>query len=146
MTFLCFTFEPISGKHPRWDEKDCPEKPNRAPVSCPSSCNCPLEPRRMNVSFLFFLRYAGLSLLRPLPLWNTGSGRTGSAAMAHGPGHSTACGIFPDEGTNPCPLHRQADSQPLHHQGSPRSFLNIFLILYSNDCMREALQKRKWKQ
>ena len=32
---------------------------------------------------------------------------------------STACGIFPDQGSNPCPLHWQADSQPLHHQGSP---------------------------
>ncbi|XP_073664625.1 START domain-containing protein 10 isoform X4 [Tursiops truncatus] len=39
--------------------------------------------------------------------------------MAHGPSHSAACRIFPDRGTNPCPLHRQADSQPLHHQGSP---------------------------
>ncbi|XP_059878056.1 COX assembly mitochondrial protein homolog isoform X2 [Delphinus delphis] len=39
--------------------------------------------------------------------------------MAHGPSHSTACGILPDRGTNPCPLHRQADSQPLRHQGSP---------------------------
>ncbi|XP_059856330.1 serine/threonine-protein kinase VRK3 isoform X3 [Delphinus delphis] len=37
----------------------------------------------------------------------------------HGPSRSTACEIFPDRGTNPCPLHRQADSQPLHHQGSP---------------------------
>ena len=27
--------------------------------------------------------------------------------------------IFPDQGSNPCPLHRQADSQPLCHQGSP---------------------------
>ncbi|XP_032500222.1 POC1 centriolar protein homolog B isoform X1 [Phocoena sinus] len=30
-----------------------------------------------------------------------------------------ACGILPDRGTNPRPLHRQADSQPLRHQGSP---------------------------
>ena len=30
-----------------------------------------------------------------------------------------ACGIFPDQGPNPCPLHWQADSQPLRHQGSP---------------------------
>ncbi|XP_049559441.1 inactive serine/threonine-protein kinase VRK3 isoform X2 [Orcinus orca] len=37
----------------------------------------------------------------------------------HGPSRSTACEIFPDRGTNPCPLHQQADSQPLHHQGSP---------------------------
>ena len=27
--------------------------------------------------------------------------------------------IFPDQGLNPCPLHWQADSQPLRHQGSP---------------------------
>ena len=24
-----------------------------------------------------------------------------------------------DQGSNPCPLHWQVDSQPLHHQGSP---------------------------
>ena len=36
---------------------------------------------------------------------------------------SAACGIFPDQGSNPCPLHWQADSQPLHHQGSPRRLL-----------------------
>ncbi|XP_066864821.1 actin-binding protein IPP isoform X7 [Kogia breviceps] len=61
----------------------------------------------------------GLSLLWPLPLRRTGSGRAGSEAMAHGPSRSAKCGIFPDRGTNPCPLHRQADSQPLRHQGSP---------------------------
>ena len=38
---------------------------------------------------------------------------------AHGPSRSAARGIFPDQGSNPCPLHWQADSQPLHHQGSP---------------------------
>ena len=32
-----------------------------------------------------------------------------------------ACGIFPDQGSNPCALHWQADSQPLRHQGSPIS-------------------------
>ena len=35
---------------------------------------------------------------------------------------SMSCGIFPEQGSNPCPLHWQADSQPLHHQGSPLSF------------------------
>ncbi|XP_066879724.1 peroxisomal N(1)-acetyl-spermine/spermidine oxidase isoform X5 [Kogia breviceps] len=60
----------------------------------------------------------GFSLLRPLPLRSTGSGRAGSAAMAHGPSCSAACGIFPDRGMNPRPPHRQADSQPLRHQGS----------------------------
>ena len=64
-------------------------------------------------------RCAGLSLLRPLLLWSTGSRRTGSVVVAHGPSCSAACGIFPDQGSNPCPLHWQADSQPLRHQGSP---------------------------
>ena len=40
--------------------------------------------------------------------------------MAHGLSYSAACGIFPDQDSNPCPLHWQADSKPLHHQGSPR--------------------------
>ena len=45
--------------------------------------------------------------------------RAGSVIVAHGPSCSTACGNFPDQGSNPCPLHWQADSQPLRHQGSP---------------------------
>ena len=64
-------------------------------------------------------RCAGLSLLRPLLLRSTGSRRAGSAIVAHGPSCSAACGILPDHGSNPCPLHWQADSQPLRHQGSP---------------------------
>ena len=64
-------------------------------------------------------RCTGLSLSRPLLLRSTGSRRAGSAVVAHGPSCSAACGIFPDRGPNPCPLHWQADSQPLHHQGSP---------------------------
>ena len=38
---------------------------------------------------------------------------------AHRLSCSAACGIFPDQGSNLCPLHWQADSLPLHHQGSP---------------------------
>ena len=59
------------------------------------------------------------SLSRPLLLRSTGSRRAGSVVVAHGPSCSAACGIFPDQGSNPCPLHWQADSQPLRHQGSP---------------------------
>ena len=65
------------------------------------------------------LRCAGLSLSWPLLLRSTGSRRAGSVVVAHGPNCSVACGIFPDQGSNPCPLHWQADSQPLRHQGSP---------------------------
>ena len=64
-------------------------------------------------------RSAGLSPSRPLLLRSTGSRRAGSATVAHGPSRSAACGILPDQGSNPCPLHWQADSQPLRHQGSP---------------------------
>ena len=64
-------------------------------------------------------RCAGLSLSWPLLLQSTGSRRAGSVIVAHRPSCSTACGIFPDQGSNPCSLHWQADSQPLRHQGSP---------------------------
>ena len=64
-------------------------------------------------------RCAGLSPSRPLLLRSTGSRRAGSVIVAHGPSRSVACGILPDQGPNPCPLHWQADSQPLRHQGSP---------------------------
>ena len=67
-------------------------------------------------------RCMGLSLSRPLLLWSTGSRCAGSVVVAHGPSCSTACGIVPDQGSNPCPLHWQADAQPLHHQGSPYFF------------------------
>ena len=68
-------------------------------------------------------RCAGFSLSRPLPLQSTSSRRAGSVVVAHGPSCSAACVIFPDQGSNPCPLHWQADSQPLRHQGSPVFFL-----------------------
>ena len=70
-------------------------------------------------------RCTGLSLSRPLLLRSTGSRRAGSVIVAHGPSRSAACGILPDQGPNPRPLHWQADSQPLRHQGSPSpSILN----------------------
>ena len=71
-------------------------------------------------------RCAGLSLSQPLLLRSTDSRRAGSAIVAHGPSRSAACGIFPDQGSNPCPLHWQADSQPLRHEGSP---YGLFLML-----------------
>ena len=40
-------------------------------------------------------------------LWLSGSG---SVVVAHGLSCSAACGIFPGQGSNPCPLHWQADS------------------------------------
>ena len=74
---------------------------------------------------------AGLSMLRPLLLRSTGSRCTGSVIVAHGPSCSAARGILPDQDSNPCPLHRQADSQPLRHQGSPDILDLCFLSPYS---------------
>ena len=81
-------------------------------------------------------RCSGLSLSWPF-VAEHGSRRTGSVVVAHRPSSSAACGIFPDQGSNPCPLHRQADSQPLRHQGSP-TFL-ILLDLCSYDFRRPLL-------
>ena len=52
----------------------------------------------------------GFSLRWLLLLQSTGSRSAGSVVVAHGLSCSAACGIFPDQGLNPCPLHWQADS------------------------------------
>ena len=62
--------------------------------------------------------------------WSTGSvvvvpglWSIDSVVLVHGLTYSTACGIIPNQGSNPCPLHWQADSYPLYHQGHPWSCL-----------------------
>ena len=63
-----------------------------------------------------------------LPLLQSmGLESTGSVVTARGLSCSSACGIFLDQGSNPCPLHWQADSYPLCHQGSP-TFLTVFSV------------------
>ena len=56
------------------------------------------------------LRCTGFSLRWLLLLQITGSRRAGSVVVAHGLSCSVACGIFLDQGLNPCPVHSQADS------------------------------------
>ena len=51
------------------------------------------------------LQCMGSSLQRLLLLLSTGS-----VVVAHGPSCPVAYGIFPDQGSNPCLLHWQADS------------------------------------
>ena len=71
------------------------------------------------VGFLW-LWQAGFSLWWPLVaergLWVMRA----SVVVVHGLSCSAASGIFLNQGLNLCPLHRQADSQPLDHQRSPR--------------------------
>ena len=81
------------------------------------------------------LRCAGLSLWWPLLLRSMGSRCTGfsscgkSAQQLWHKGFVASwqqrCGISPDQGSNPCPLHWQSDSQPLNHQGSPLLSLQV---------------------
>ena len=92
-------------------------------------------------------RCAGLSLSRPLLLRSTGSRRAGSAIVAHGPSRSAARGILPDQGSNPCPLHWQADSQPLRHQGSPTGeFYQTFKEEFIPSLLKLLPKKKKpWR-
>ena len=88
-------------------------------------------------------RCAGLSPSRPLLLRSTDCRRAGSVVVGHGPSCSAACGIFPDQGSNPCPLHWQADSQPPRHQGSPIFPLLEWcptFILFSSYCSHSLIQ------
>ena len=85
-------------------------------------------------------RCAGLSLSWPVLLRSTGSRRAGSVVVAHGPSCSVACGIFPDQGSNPCPLHWQTDSQPLRHQGSPRRIFFKSHLIKDGRGLRQSSQ------
>ena len=59
------------------------------------------------------LLYEAFLLFRP-----PGSRVWASAVVVLRRSCPTACGIFPDQGSNPCPLPWQVDSYPLDHQGS----------------------------
>ena len=54
-------------------------------------------------------------LLMPFLLWSTSSTVQASVVVVHGLICPPACGIFLDQGLNPCPLHWQLDSHPLCH-------------------------------
>ena len=88
---------------------------------------------------------AGFSLRWARLLWSPGSSCRGSVVVTHGQlqlagsvvvehglSCSVACGIFLDQGSNPCPQDWQADSQPLHHQGSTCAFLKNRSLLEYN--------------
>ena len=85
------------------------------------------------------LQYPGFSCCRAQALdsW-------ASVAAAHGLsrdvglGCPMACGIFPDQGSNRCPLHWQADSYPPYHLGSPDHF-SIRLSVLSLRCSSSSL-------
>ena len=60
-----------------------------------------------------------------------GPWRVGTVAVAHRLSCSLACGIFPDQGSNPCPLCWEVGSYPLSHKGSP-----VFIFVDAWHCLR----------
>ena len=83
-------------------------------------------------------RCVGLSLSWPLLLRSTGSRRAGSVVVAHGPSCSAACGIFPDQGSNPCPLALAGRFSTTVPPGKPwhgfwlAEVLHFFEVLFIN--------------
>ena len=78
------------------------------------------------------LQHVGSEVAAAVPwLW-----RTSSTAGAPGLSCSETCGVFPDQGSDPCLLHWQAETLPLSHQGSPA----IILVLSPSQCLL-ALRK-----
>ena len=61
----------------------------------------------------------GFSCCSARALGCTGFSSWGSVVVAHRLSCPMACGIFPDQGWDPRPLHWQVDSWPLDHLGSP---------------------------
>ena len=67
------------------------------------------------------LQHVGSEVTAAVPgLWSTSS-----TAVAHGLSCSETCGVFPDQGSDPCLLHWQAETLPLSHQGSPAIILLV---------------------
>ena len=54
---------------------------------------------------------------------------TGSVVVVSGLSCSAACGIFWDQGWDPCLLHWQSDCSPLSYQGSSEAIVLTYLLL-----------------
>ena len=76
----------------------------------------------------------------------------GAVVVAHRLSCSMTCGIFPNQGSNPCLLHWQMDSLPLSQQGSPLNhavlisfpslrFLALFFFKYYPNLQQKPIQK-----
>ena len=64
----------------------------------------------------------------------------GLVVVGHRLSCSTAWGIFPDQGSNPCPLHWQADSLPLSHPAYMQLIHFIVQQTLTQHCIEITLQ------
>ena len=55
---------------------------------------------------------------------------TGSVVVTQELSSFSGCGVFLDQGSNPCLLHWQVDSYPLYHQESPIFFFFFFFFKF----------------
>ena len=80
-----------------------------------------------------------VSVIAEYGLWGTGS-----VVEVHRLSCSTACGILPDQGLNPCLLQWQAESYPRCHQGSSSVIfiIIIFLFVFIFGCAWSSLLPR----
>ena len=60
--------------------------------------------------------------------------------MVHRLSCSAACGIFLDQGSNPCPLHWQVDSYSLYHQGSPSNLSELYKTVLGFDLLSKIFK------
>ena len=97
--------------------------------SCSKQCCCLFS--------VYRLLTAVASLVSEHGRWDTGS-----VVEVDRLSCSTACGVIPDQGSNPCLLRWQADSLPLSPQGSPHSY---FFIIQSHG-LRKKLKDQNRKE
>ena len=81
-----------------------------------------------------------LSGTQSLPVAAHGLSIWRSQTLEHRLSCSTACGIFPNQGWNPCLLHGQMDSLPLSHQGSPP----LVYFKSSLHCLKYLIQCKRY--
>ena len=74
--------------------------------------------------------WASVVAARELSHWGCWLLVTGSVEVAHGLCCSTTCGIFLDQGLNPCLLHWQVGSLPLSHREAPVSCKCVFPLSF----------------
>ena len=107
----------------------------------------PTHPSSLCFIYLFILGCAGswllssfvvvnrLLILAPSLVGQHGlQGMQASVVVAHGLGWPIACGTFPDQGLNPCPLHWQVDPQPPGPPGKPWL---VFLMHFKVGCRHQ---------
>ena len=82
-----------------------------------------------------WLQCSDFSLAAASLAWASVVAACGSALVAHGLRCPVACGIFPDQRSNWCPLTCKTDSYPLNYQGRP-----LYTVLNKSHHVHKSVQ------